>query len=31
MELGPMLRLGRGEEHSGGQKKPALLANAWKR
>jgi ribonuclease III len=25
--LGPMLRLGRGEEHSGGQKKPALLAN----
>lgn len=26
--LGPMLRLGRGEEHSGGQKKPALLANA---
>jgi ribonuclease-3 len=23
-----MLRLGRGEEHSGGQKKPALLANA---
>jgi ribonuclease-3 len=28
MELGPMLRLGRGEEHSGGQKKPALLANA---
>jgi ribonuclease-3 len=28
IELGPMLRLGRGEEHSGGQKKPALLANA---
>src|ERR1039458_9603687 len=28
MELGPMLRLGRGEEHSGGQKKPVLLANA---
>lgn len=28
MELGPMLRMGRGEEHSGGQKKPALLANA---
>jgi ribonuclease-3 len=26
--IGPMLRLGRGEEHSGGQKKPALLANA---
>ncbi|GAC1421563.1 MAG: ribonuclease III [Acidobacteriaceae bacterium] len=26
--LGPMLRLGRGEEHSGGQRKPALLANA---
>lgn len=25
--LGPMLRMGRGEEHSGGQKKPALLAN----
>ena len=25
--LGPMLRLGRGEEHSGGQRKPALLAN----
>ena len=23
-----MLRLGRGEEHSGGQRKPALLANA---
>jgi ribonuclease-3 len=28
IELGPMLRLGRGEEHSGGQRKPALLANA---
>ena len=28
LEMGPMLRLGRGEEHSGGQKKPALLANA---
>lgn len=28
IQLGPMLRLGRGEEHSGGQKKPALLANA---
>ena len=27
IELGPMLRLGRGEEHSGGHKKPALLAN----
>jgi len=27
IDLGPMLRLGRGEEHSGGQKKPALLAN----
>lgn len=26
--LGPMLRLGRGEEQSGGRKKPALLANA---
>jgi len=26
--LGPMLRLGRGEEHSGGRRKPALLANA---
>jgi ribonuclease-3 len=26
--LGSMLRLGRGEEHSGGHKKPALLANA---
>jgi ribonuclease-3 len=28
IQLGPMLRLGRGEEHSGGQRKPALLANA---
>ena len=28
IELGPMLQLGRGEEHSGGQRKPALLANA---
>jgi ribonuclease-3 len=28
IQLGPMLRLGRGEEHSGGQSKPALLANA---
>jgi ribonuclease-3 len=28
IQLGPMLRLGRGEEHSGGQMKPALLANA---
>lgn len=28
IQLGPMLRLGRGEEHSGGNKKPALLANA---
>ncbi len=28
IELGPMLRLGRGEGHSGGQRKPALLANA---
>jgi ribonuclease-3 len=28
IQLGPMLRLGRGEEHSGGQNKPALLANA---
>jgi len=28
IRLGPMLRLGRGEEHSGGQRKPALLANA---
>ena len=27
IELGPMLRMGRGEQHSGGQKKPALLAN----
>ena len=27
IQLGPMLRLGRGEEHGGGQKKPALLAN----
>jgi ribonuclease-3 len=27
IRLGPMLRLGRGEEHSGGQRKPALLAN----
>jgi ribonuclease-3 len=27
IQLGPMLRLGRGEAHSGGQKKPALLAN----
>jgi ribonuclease-3 len=27
IQLGPMLRLGRGEEHSGGQRKPALLAN----
>lgn len=26
--IGPMLRLGRGEEHSGGHRKPALLANA---
>ena len=26
--LGPMLRLGRGEQHSGGQHKPALLADA---
>ena len=26
--LGPMLRLGRGEEHSGGHRKPALLADA---
>lgn len=26
--LGPLLRLGRGEEHSGGQRKPALLADA---
>jgi ribonuclease III len=28
IQLGPMLRLGRGEEYSGGQNKPALLANA---
>jgi ribonuclease-3 len=28
IQLGSMLRLGRGEEHSGGRKKPALLANA---
>jgi ribonuclease-3 len=28
IQLGPMLRLGRGEAHSGGQRKPALLANA---
>jgi ribonuclease-3 len=28
LELGTLLRLGRGEEHSGGRKKPALLANA---
>lgn len=28
LQLGPMLRLGRGEEHSGGRRKPALLANA---
>jgi ribonuclease-3 len=28
IELGPLLRLGRGEAHSGGQRKPALLANA---
>lgn len=28
IELGLMLRLGRGEEHSGGARKPALLANA---
>jgi ribonuclease-3 len=27
MQLGPMLLLGRGEAHSGGQRKPALLAN----
>jgi len=27
IELGPMLRLGRGEEHSGGKRKPGLLAN----
>src|SRR5947209_6818942 len=28
LALGPMLRLGRGEEHSGGHRKPALLADA---
>ena len=28
MQLGPMLLLGRGEAHSGGHRKPALLANA---
>ena len=28
IQLGPMLLLGRGEENSGGQRKPALLANA---
>lgn len=28
IDLGPMLRLGRGEEHSGGHRKPALLADA---
>jgi ribonuclease III len=28
LQLGPMLLLGRGEEHSGGRRKPALLANA---
>jgi len=28
IQLGPMLRLGRGEANSGGQKKPALLADA---
>lgn len=28
IQLGPLLRLGRGEEHSGGHRKPALLANA---
>jgi ribonuclease-3 len=28
IQLGAALRLGRGEEHSGGQRKPALLANA---
>ena len=28
LDLGTLLRLGRGEEHSGGRKKPALLANA---
>ncbi len=28
IKLGPMLRFGRGEEHSGGPRKPGLLANA---
>ncbi len=28
IELGPLLRLGRGEDQSGGRQKPALLANA---
>ena len=28
IQLGPLLLLGRGEAHSGGQRKPALLANA---
>ena len=28
IQLGPMLLLGRGEAHSGGHRKPALLANA---
>jgi ribonuclease-3 len=28
LQVGPMLRLGRGEEQTGGQRKPALLANA---
>lgn len=28
LQLGPLLLLGRGEAHSGGQRKPALLANA---
>jgi ribonuclease-3 len=28
LQLGPMLLLGRGEEQSGGRRKPALLANA---
>ncbi len=28
IDLGPMLRLGRGEANTGGQRKPALLANA---
>ena len=28
IQLGPLLRLGRGEAHSGGQRKPALLADA---